>query len=88
MYRSIRQPSALLAFGSGAPANTETRCLTAVQIPGNPLRSFDISFVKPDRAEYYFADRSRLYLPQSQHARPRASAQSSYQALASARIQS
>ena len=42
----------------GAPTTTETECLTAVQIPGNPLRSFDISWVNPDRAEYYLADRS------------------------------
>jgi hypothetical protein len=44
--------------GPGAPTNTQTKCLTAVQIPGNPLRSFDISWVNPDRAEYYLADRS------------------------------
>lgn len=44
--------------GPGAPTNTETRCLTAVQIPGNPLRSYDISWVNPHRAEYYLADRS------------------------------
>ena len=44
--------------GPGAPTNTETRCLTAVPIPGNPLQSFDISFVDPRRAEMYFADRS------------------------------
>jgi hypothetical protein len=44
--------------GPGAPANTETKCLTAVQIPGHPLRSFDISWVNPDRAEYYLGDRS------------------------------
>jgi hypothetical protein len=44
--------------GPGAPATTQTKCLTAVQIPGNPLRSFDISFVSPDRAEDYLADRS------------------------------
>src|SRR4029077_18148488 len=44
--------------GPGAPTNTQTKCLTAVQIPGNPLRSFDISWVNPDRAEMYFADRS------------------------------
>src|SRR5712671_4343879 len=44
--------------GPGAPTNTQTRCLTAVQIPGNPLRSYDISWVNPDRAEYYLADRS------------------------------
>jgi hypothetical protein len=40
------------------PLATQTKCVTAVIIPGNPLRSFDISFVNPDRAEYYFADRS------------------------------
>src|SRR5581483_8029712 len=44
--------------GPGAPSNTQTKCLTAVQIPGNALRSFDISFTNPKRAEYYFADRS------------------------------
>ncbi|TMH80960.1 MAG: hypothetical protein E6H47_15740 [Betaproteobacteria bacterium] len=44
--------------GPGAPTDTQTKCLTAVQIPGNPLRSFDISFVNPQRAEFYFADRS------------------------------
>ena len=44
--------------GPGAPTDTQTKCLTAVPIPGNPLRSFDISWVNPDRAEMYFADRS------------------------------
>jgi hypothetical protein len=44
--------------GPGAPANAQTKCLTAVQIPGNPIRSFDISWVNPDRAEYYLGDRS------------------------------
>src|SRR5579864_1706853 len=44
--------------GPGAPTTTQTKCLTAVQIPGNPIRSFDISWVNPDRAEYYLADRS------------------------------
>jgi hypothetical protein len=44
--------------GPGAPPTTETRCLTAIQIPGQPLRSFDISWVNPDRAEYYLGDRS------------------------------
>ena len=44
--------------GPGAPTNTQTKCLTAILIPGNPLRSFDISFVNPKRAEFYFADRS------------------------------
>src|SRR5437667_4311463 len=45
-------------MGPGAPSNTETKCWTAVQIPGNPLRSYDISWVNPHRAEYYLADRS------------------------------
>ena len=44
--------------GPGAPSTTQTKCLTAVQIPGNPIRSFDISWVNPDRAEYYLGDRS------------------------------
>jgi len=43
---------------AGAPAPTQTKCVAAVHIPGNPLRSFDISFVNPDRAEYYLGDRS------------------------------
>src|SRR5258708_17513931 len=42
----------------GPPTTTETKCLTAVQIPGNPLRSFDISWVNPHRGEYYLGDRS------------------------------
>jgi hypothetical protein len=32
--------------------------MTAVAIPGNALRSFDISWDNPDRKEYYLADRS------------------------------
>ena len=57
---SFAVPGAAFAActGPGAPTDTQTKCLTAVQIPGSPLRSFDISFVNPHRAEYYFADRS------------------------------
>jgi hypothetical protein len=44
--------------GPGAPTTTQTECLTAVLIPGNPLQSFDISWVDADRAEYYLADRA------------------------------
>src|SRR5207237_4596407 len=46
--------------GPGAPSNTETQCVTAVPLPqgSNPLRSYDISWVNPYRAEYYLADRS------------------------------
>jgi hypothetical protein len=43
--------------GPGAPSNTQTRCLTAIQLPV-PLTSFDISFVNPQRGEYYLGDRS------------------------------
>jgi hypothetical protein len=45
-------------YRAGAPSNTETKCLTAVQIPGAALLSYDISWVNPHRAEYYLADRS------------------------------
>lgn len=44
--------------GPGAPTTTQTKCVTAVAIPGNPLQSFDISWVNPDRAEYYLGDRA------------------------------
>src|SRR5258708_33992080 len=52
--------SAALAgcVGPGAPDNAETKCVTAITIPGNPLMSFDISWVNPKRAEFYLADRS------------------------------
>src|SRR5262249_32596094 len=36
----------------------QTECLTAIQIPGNPLRSFDISWVDPLRGLYFLGDRS------------------------------
>jgi hypothetical protein len=44
--------------GPGAPTNTQTKCLTAIAIPGHPLRSFDISWDNPKRGEYYLGDRS------------------------------
>jgi len=40
------------------PLTTQTTCLTAIVIPGNGLRSFDISWVDSKRGEYYLADRS------------------------------
>jgi hypothetical protein len=57
---SLVPSSAALAacIGPGAPDNTQTKCVTAVIIPGNPLNSFDISWVNPKRAEYYLSDRS------------------------------
>jgi hypothetical protein len=44
--------------GLGAPATTDTKCVTGIAIPGNPIRSFDISWVNPQRGEYYLGDRS------------------------------
>jgi hypothetical protein len=44
--------------GPGATSNTQPRCLTAIPIPNTQLKSFDISFVNPERAEYYLGDRS------------------------------
>jgi hypothetical protein len=55
---SLVPANAAPCTGPGAPTTTETRCLTAVAIPGNPLRSFDISWTNPRRAEYYLGDRS------------------------------
>ncbi len=44
--------------GPGAPTTGKTRCVTAIHIPGNPLQTFDISWVDPNRAEYYLSDRA------------------------------
>jgi hypothetical protein len=45
---------------AGLPSNTETKCVKGVKLPQGsaPLRSYDISWVNPHRAEYYLADRS------------------------------
>jgi hypothetical protein len=51
-------PASAACSGPGAPTTTQTKCVTAIPIPGNPLQSFDISFVDPHRAEYYLADRA------------------------------
>jgi len=46
-------------FTPPLPSTTQTKCVTAIPIPGHPLRSFDISFVNPSHGgQYYFADRS------------------------------
>jgi hypothetical protein len=56
---SLSTPALAACLGpAGTPNPTQTKCLTAIQIPGNPLRSFDISWVSLDRGEYYLADRS------------------------------
>ncbi len=51
-------PAFAACVGPGAPDNAQTKCVTAIHVTGNPLTSFDISFVNPHRAEYYLADRS------------------------------
>ena len=59
--------SVLLASASSAmatecvftpPLTTQTKCIQAVAINGNPLLSYDISFFSTKRNEYYLADRS------------------------------
>jgi hypothetical protein len=55
---SLSTPALAACVGPGAPDSTQTKCITAITIPGNPLTSFDISWTNPDRAEYYLADRS------------------------------
>jgi hypothetical protein len=44
--------------GPGAPKSGHTRCVTAIHIPGNPLQSFDISWVDPKTSRYYLSDRA------------------------------
>src|SRR5215471_2418365 len=66
VYLALSVTSGLLASVSSAsadctftpPLTTQTKCVKAVAIPGHPLRSFDISWVNPQRAEYYLGDRS------------------------------
>jgi len=66
VYLALSVTSGLLASVSPAsadctftpPLTTQTKCVKAVAIPGHPLRSFDISWVNPKRAEYYLGDRS------------------------------
>ena len=55
---SLSTPALAACVGPGAPDDAQTKCVTAITIPGNPLTSFDISWVNPNRAEYYLADRS------------------------------
>ncbi len=55
---SLTPAAAAPCTGPGAPTTTQTKCVTAITIPGNPLRSFDISWTNPLRGEFYFADRS------------------------------
>jgi hypothetical protein len=55
---SLTSTSAIAACqGPGAPTTTQTKCIKAIPLP-KPLQSYDISWVNPQRAEYYLADRS------------------------------
>jgi len=57
-FASLGSTAAFAACeGPGAPTTTQTRCVAAIQLP-KPLQSYDISWVNPQRAEYYLADRS------------------------------
>jgi hypothetical protein len=58
MSLAASNPALAACTGPGAPTTSQTACLTAIQIPGNALRSFDISWVNPAVSEYYLADRS------------------------------
>jgi len=58
LFGGISLTTSAVAAPCGLPLTTQTKCVTAITIPGNPLLSFDISWVNPDRAEYYLGDRS------------------------------
>src|ERR1700730_3867367 len=50
-------PAAAACQGPGAPTTAQTKCVTAIALP-TALQSWDISWVNPQRAEYYLGDRS------------------------------
>jgi len=54
---AVSTPAAAACMGPGAPTTAQTKCVTAIALP-KPLQSYDISWVNPQRAEYYLADRS------------------------------
>jgi hypothetical protein len=51
-------PCLLVAAGPASAANEEFTATSAITIPGNPITSFDISFVDPAIGLYLLADRS------------------------------
>jgi hypothetical protein len=51
-------PASAACQGPGAPASGHTRCVTAIHVPGQPLQSFDISWVDAKTSRYYLADRA------------------------------
>src|ERR1700676_309104 len=54
---AVSTPAAATCMGPGAPTTAQTKCVTAIALPV-ALQSWDISWVNPQRAEYYLADRS------------------------------
>jgi hypothetical protein len=54
---ALSTPAAATCTGPGALTTAQTKCVTAIALP-TPLQSYDISWVNPQRAEYYLADRS------------------------------
>jgi hypothetical protein len=51
-------PASAACQGPGAPTTGHTKCVTAIHIPGNPLQSFDISWVDAKTSRYYLSDRA------------------------------
>lgn len=62
-FAAVLAPAAMLATGpaQAVPDETFTRIAT-IQIPGNPLVQFDISWVDPVSQMYFLADRSNASL--------------------------
>ncbi|HEX9464558.1 MAG TPA: cytochrome C nitrite reductase [Alphaproteobacteria bacterium] len=62
-FAAVFAPAAMLATGpaQAVPDETFTRIAT-IPIPGNPLLSFDISWVDPVSEQYFLADRSNASL--------------------------
>src|ERR1700738_221339 len=54
---AVSTPAAAACQGPGAPTTAQTKCVTAIAMP-TPLKSWGISWVNPQRAEYYLGDRS------------------------------
>jgi len=54
---ALSPPASAACTGPGAPTTTQTKCIAAIALP-KPLQGYDISWVNPQRAEYYLADRS------------------------------
>jgi hypothetical protein len=54
---AVSTPAAAACQGPGALTTAQTKCVAAIALP-TALQSWDISWVNPQRAEYYLGDRS------------------------------